>query len=173
MSCRRILFTRTYVIFNAFTFTASCHALHLGNCSSELMCFENIHQFVDSRTLPLLPHLLSRTPAVAQHLTLQPSVQEQIQLMTSESIEKHNLNEFQAVAMRKIAAMFLSEPNNASPVTLIHGSSCCVVLANVAHQKAALSTEFCFRGFRCGKKLSHGCSHRAFREGAHTFGKSF
>lgn len=46
----------------AFVFLYSAgvvHALHVGNASSELTCISNIQEYINARTLPILPHILN------------------------------------------------------------------------------------------------------------------
>ena len=59
-----VLYSSYLVIIHTHTciqclLVAVCHAIHAGNASSELVCLENLEQFVQTSTLPLLPHLLA------------------------------------------------------------------------------------------------------------------
>ena len=40
-------------------FAGIVHALHVGNASSELTCISNIQEYINARTLPILPHILN------------------------------------------------------------------------------------------------------------------
>ena len=89
------------------------------------MCLDNLQQFVDIHSLPILPHLLS-LPAVRHNFAAPVSAvrvssseaADKIRTATEAAIEKHKLNEFQSAALRKIANLFQSDSN---PVTLVHG----------------------------------------------------
>ena len=47
------------ITFVFLSFAGIVHALHVGNASSELTCISNIQEYINVRTLPILPHILN------------------------------------------------------------------------------------------------------------------
>ncbi|XP_041485065.1 LOW QUALITY PROTEIN: protein ZGRF1-like [Lytechinus variegatus] len=99
------------------------------NASSELTCLENLQEYVNPRTFPILPHLISCEPeknpsfhgpafvkpARSRHLNLPSSL---ITELVEDTIRSYHLNPDQSLALQQVSSM-LEEDN--PPVTLIHG----------------------------------------------------
>ncbi|XP_071496513.1 5'-3' DNA helicase ZGRF1-like [Diadema antillarum] len=111
------------------------------NVSSELTYLDNIQDFVNPRSFPLLPHLTSgcdgsipsasdrkyslhghaSKPAHSHQLNVTP---ERINDLVNEMTDTYHLNEDQAVALQQVAAMLTAntdEDSSQPPITLIHG----------------------------------------------------
>ncbi|XP_038061015.1 uncharacterized protein LOC119731816 [Patiria miniata] len=131
--------------YSTSNWTSSCtvHALLACNASSELTCLNNIQEYINARSVPILPFLLGNRcdeaqsvvrsrlsafkppahQACSNYRSLGCSAQDIEQIATG-MIERHHLNTDQAAALRRIALMFQQASNenaNPEPVTLIHG----------------------------------------------------
>ncbi|XP_022100741.1 protein ZGRF1-like isoform X4 [Acanthaster planci] len=130
--------------YSTSNWASSCtvHALLACNASSEMTCLNNIQEFVNAGTVPILPYLLgSRSDEVFSNTqsrisTFRPPAQgfrtsrnlncssQEIEQITAGMIEKYELNTDQAEALRKVTAMFQQASNDKAspkPITLIHG----------------------------------------------------
>nr|XP_054773282.1 protein ZGRF1-like [Lytechinus pictus] len=99
------------------------------NASSELTCLENLQEYVNPRTFPILPHLISCEPeknpsfhgpafvkpARSRHLNLPSSL---ITELVEDTIRLHHLNPDQSLALQQVSSMLGDDD---PPVTLIHG----------------------------------------------------
>ncbi|XP_063969613.1 uncharacterized protein LOC129281362 isoform X1 [Lytechinus pictus] len=99
------------------------------NASSELTCLENLQEYVNPRTFPILSHLISCEPeknpsfhgpafvkpARSRHLNLPSSL---ITELVEDTIRLHHLNPDQSLALQQVSSMLGDDD---PPVTLIHG----------------------------------------------------
>ncbi|XP_071494545.1 uncharacterized protein [Diadema antillarum] len=129
--------------YSPSNWTSGCivYGILAANVSSELTYLDNIQDFVNPRSFPLLPHLTSgcdgsipsasdrkyslhshtSKPAHLHQLNVTP---ERISDLVNEMIDTYQLNEDQAVALQQVVAMLTAETDENSsqpPITLIHG----------------------------------------------------
>lgn len=102
----------------------SCVCIQACNASSELICIQNFNDYVNPMDVPVLHSLLSYPVSsnvnnLCNRVNLSCLQTDDTKEVLNKTIEKFSLNEDQAIALCRIADMFVEEKNNC--VTLIHG----------------------------------------------------
>ncbi|XP_060575615.1 uncharacterized protein LOC132733052 [Ruditapes philippinarum] len=121
-----------------------CHAILVGNLSSELSCMDNIRDHIQTQSPPVLSHLINRQTVDTTDSIRNSSrgfqaprivgdqvnrsgknlhiCSEQMDDLCRQYIERYSLNRDQAEAMRRVANMFSVEKSAiVDSVLLIHG----------------------------------------------------